>query len=162
MTLVSIYLSTLYGVLYGFFEAFSVVYVEIRGFKATSCTSSCWRRGHCALSAHFPCEAVPPALLMLFCADGLTYIALGLGFLFACGLLATVGREHFWRPAVSLRLSDIRNTGRYYEKHSKIAISKGLKPQPEARLGLAYFGAILSPISLIIFAWTAPFTREEI
>ena len=49
------------GILYGFFEAFSIVYVEIRGFKLTS--------------------------------YGLTYISLGLGFLFACGLLATVGRE---------------------------------------------------------------------
>ncbi|KAJ7915667.1 major facilitator superfamily domain-containing protein [Mycena leptocephala] len=34
--LVSLYLSTLYGALYGFIQAFSVVYLEIRGFKSTS------------------------------------------------------------------------------------------------------------------------------
>ncbi|KAL8277994.1 hypothetical protein RQP46_009626 [Phenoliferia psychrophenolica] len=106
VTLVSIYLSTLYGILYGFFEAFSIVYEEIRGFKLTS--------------------------------YGLTYISLGLGFLIACGLLGTVGK---W----------------YYDHYAGIAAAKGLKTQPEARLGLAYFGAILSPISLFIFAWTAPF-----
>ena len=58
--LVSIYLSVLYGILYGFFEAFTIVYLEIRGFESTS--------------------------------YGLTYIALGLGFLFACVLLGTAGR----------------------------------------------------------------------
>jgi DHA1 family multidrug resistance protein-like MFS transporter len=58
--LVSIYLSVLYGILYGFFEAFTIVYLEIRGFESTS--------------------------------YGLTYIALGLGFLVACGLLGTAGR----------------------------------------------------------------------
>lgn len=34
--LVSLYLSILYGILYGFFETFSVVFVEIRGFETTS------------------------------------------------------------------------------------------------------------------------------
>jgi hypothetical protein len=63
--LVSIYLSILYGILYGFFEAFGVVYLEIRGFKSTS--------------------------------YGLTYIALGLGFLVAYILLATVGRKSVGR-----------------------------------------------------------------
>ncbi|KAJ7146047.1 major facilitator superfamily domain-containing protein [Mycena epipterygia] len=69
---------------------------------------------------------------------GLTYISLGLGFLFACILLATVGQ-------------------RLYEKQAKADAAKGVPTEPEARLGLVYFGAVLSPISLIIFAWTAPF-----
>jgi hypothetical protein len=34
--LISLYLSILYGILYGFFEAFTVVYLEIRGFRDTS------------------------------------------------------------------------------------------------------------------------------
>ena len=59
--LVSLYLSVLYGILYGFFEAFTVVYLEIRGFKTTS--------------------------------YGLTYIALGLGFVAAYAMLATSGRK---------------------------------------------------------------------
>jgi DHA1 family multidrug resistance protein-like MFS transporter len=61
VTLVSIYLSVLYGILYGFFEAFGVVYLEIRGFSETS--------------------------------YGLTYIALGLGFVFGAFLLSTLGSE---------------------------------------------------------------------
>lgn len=36
VTLISLYLSTLYAILYACFESFSVVYVEIRGFSATS------------------------------------------------------------------------------------------------------------------------------
>ncbi|KAF7361418.1 MFS transporter [Mycena sanguinolenta] len=36
VTLISLYLSVLYGILYGFFEAFSVVYLDIRGFRNTS------------------------------------------------------------------------------------------------------------------------------
>ncbi|KAJ7452164.1 major facilitator superfamily domain-containing protein [Mycena galericulata] len=105
--LISLYLSTLYGILYGFFEAFTVVYLEIRGFSSTS--------------------------------YGLTYISMGLGFLFACLLLRTIGQSA-------------------YVKRHRADSAKGLPTQPEARLVLAYFGAILSPISLFIFAWTAPFT----
>ncbi|KAJ7686817.1 major facilitator superfamily domain-containing protein [Mycena rosella] len=104
--LVSLYLSVLYGILYGFFEAFTVVYLEIRGFESTS--------------------------------YGLTYIALGLGFLFACILLGTFGQA-------------------MYVKSATAATARGVPTQPEARLGLAYYGAVLSPISLFIFAWTAPF-----
>ncbi|KAJ7153569.1 major facilitator superfamily domain-containing protein [Mycena crocata] len=106
--LVSIYLSVLYGILYGFFEAFTVVYLDIRGFKSTS--------------------------------YGLTYISLGLGFLVACVMLATIGQSLYVRAA-------------------NADAAKGLPTQPEARLALAYFGAILSPISLFIFAWTAPYTK---
>ncbi|KAK7029829.1 MFS transporter [Favolaschia claudopus] len=98
--LVSLYLSVLYGILYGFFEAFTVVYLEIRHFQTTS--------------------------------YGLTYISLGLGFVVASGLLATVG------PLRPLQ-------------------AKGYTTPPEARLTLTYFGAIASPISLFLFAWTAPF-----
>ncbi|KAJ7756231.1 major facilitator superfamily domain-containing protein [Mycena metata] len=104
--LVSIYLSTLYGILYGFFEAFGVVYMEIRGFKLTS--------------------------------YGLTYIGLGLGFFFACVLMFTYGQNQ-------------------YIKSAEAAKAKGVPTAPEARLIPAYLGAILSPISLFIFAWTAPF-----
>ncbi|KAJ7042798.1 major facilitator superfamily domain-containing protein [Mycena alexandri] len=104
--LISIYLSTLYGILYGFFEAFGVVYMEVRGFKTTS--------------------------------YGLTYIGLGLGFFFACFLMFTYGQNQ-------------------YIKSAEAAKAKGVPTAPEARLILAYLGAILSPISLFIFAWTAPF-----
>jgi len=104
--LVSLYLSVLYGILYGFFEAFTVVYLEIRGFKNTS--------------------------------FGLTYIALGLGFGIACIVLGTVGQV-------------------LYEKSANADTAKGLAVQPEARLGLPYLGAIISPLSLFMFAWTAPF-----
>ncbi|KAJ7216271.1 major facilitator superfamily domain-containing protein [Mycena haematopus] len=104
--LVSLYLSVLYGILYGFFEAFTVVFLDIRGFKNTS--------------------------------FGLTYIALGVGFGVACVVLATIGQT-------------------LYEKSTKGDTEKGLPAQPEARLGLPYVGAIISPISLFMFAWTAPF-----
>ncbi|KAJ6510592.1 major facilitator superfamily domain-containing protein [Mycena sanguinolenta] len=104
--LVSLYLSVLYGILYGFFEAFSVVYLDIRGFKNTS--------------------------------FGLTYIALGAGFGIACIALGTIGQT-------------------LYEKSTENDIAKGIPAQPEARLGLPYVGAIISPISLFMFAWTAPF-----
>jgi len=104
--LVSLYLSVLYGILYGFFEAFTVVYLEIRGFKTTS--------------------------------YGLTYIALGLGFVAAYAMLATSGQQ-------------------LYVKSAKASAAKGIPTPPEARLGLAYLGAIVSPISLFLFAWTAPF-----
>ncbi|KAJ7938356.1 major facilitator superfamily domain-containing protein, partial [Mycena leptocephala] len=69
---------------------------------------------------------------------GLTYISLALGFLVGCVLLATSGQK-------------------LYMKSVQAAAAKGISTQPEARLGLIYFGAILSPISLFIFAWTAPF-----
>ncbi|KAJ6516767.1 major facilitator superfamily domain-containing protein [Mycena vitilis] len=105
--LVSLYLSVLYGILYGFFEAFTVVYLDIRGFKNTS--------------------------------FGLTYISLGAGFGVACLVLGTLGQ---W----------------LYERSAKGDTAKGLPTQPEARLGLPYLGAIISPISLFLFAWTAPFT----
>ncbi|KAJ7042805.1 major facilitator superfamily domain-containing protein [Mycena alexandri] len=104
--LTSIYLSILYGILYGFFEAFGVVYLEIRGFETTS--------------------------------YGLTYIALGLGFVFACFLMVTYGQNQ-------------------YIKKEEAANAKGVPTAPEARLVLAYAGAILCPISLFLFAWTAPF-----
>ncbi|KAJ6478602.1 major facilitator superfamily domain-containing protein [Mycena vitilis] len=104
--MVALYLSVLYGILYGFFEAFTVVYLEIRGFKNTS--------------------------------HGLTYISLAAGFFAGCGLLATSGQK-------------------LYMKGVQAAAAKGVPTSPEARLGLIYFGAILSPISLFIFAWTAPF-----
>lgn len=71
---------------------------------------------------------------------GLTYISLGLGFVFACILLATVGQT-------------------LYVNSASRAAAKSIPTPPEARLGLAYYGAIISPISLFIFAWTAPFTR---
>ncbi|CAK5271161.1 unnamed protein product [Mycena citricolor] len=98
----------LYGILYGFFETFSVVYVEIRGFKTTS--------------------------------YGLTYISLGLGFVVSAILLATVGQYD-------------------YHKAAKKAAAKGLPMEPEVRLTLTCWGAVASPISLFIFAWTAPYPR---
>ncbi|KAF7328852.1 MFS transporter [Mycena venus] len=104
--LVSIYLSVLYGILYGFFEAFTVVYLEIRGFKGTS--------------------------------FGLTYIALGLGFTIGCIVQWTLGQL-------------------LYERSTAVHTAKGLPAQPEARLGAPYIGAIIAPISLFMFAWTAPF-----
>ncbi|KAF7307830.1 MFS transporter [Mycena kentingensis (nom. inval.)] len=108
VTIVSIYLSVLYGILYGFFEAFGVVFLEIRGFTPTN--------------------------------YGLTYIALGLGFLAACVLLATVGQTMYLNAA-------------------RRDVASGVRTQPEARLGLAFYGAVLSPISLFLFAWTAPYVR---
>lgn len=41
MTLVCIYLSVLYGVLYGAFQAYGVVWLEIRGFQPTSYGLTC-------------------------------------------------------------------------------------------------------------------------
>ena len=41
VTLVCIYLSFLYGILYGFFQAFGVVWLEIRGFQPTSYGLTC-------------------------------------------------------------------------------------------------------------------------
>ncbi|KAF8183767.1 major facilitator superfamily domain-containing protein [Mycena galopus ATCC 62051] len=106
--LVSLYLSVLYGILYGFFEAFAVVYLEIRGFSTTS--------------------------------YGLTYIALGLGFVAAYIMLATINQQIYVRSAAA-------------------SAAKGVPTPPEARLGLAYLGAVVSPISLFLFAWTAPFQQ---
>nr|GAT58295.1 MFS transporter [Mycena chlorophos] len=106
--LVSVYLSVLYGILYGFFEAFTVVWVDTRGFSQTS--------------------------------FGLTYISLALGFFIAIVLILTVGQ-------------------RIYMSRAKRDTDKGIPIQPEARLALGYYGAILCPIALFIFAWTAPFTR---
>jgi DHA1 family multidrug resistance protein-like MFS transporter len=73
----------------------------------------------------------------------LTYIALGLGFIFGAILMSTVGE---WS----------------YRRHTRIAQENGLKnPPPEARLSLAYFGSILTPISLFIFAFTASDLRTS-
>nr|GAT58078.1 MFS transporter [Mycena chlorophos] len=69
---------------------------------------------------------------------GLTYVALGLGFLLGCILIATVGQTNY------LRVSQ-RNA------------ALGVRTQPEARLALSYYSAIISPISLFLFAWTAPY-----
>ncbi|KAJ7270864.1 major facilitator superfamily domain-containing protein [Mycena rebaudengoi] len=70
---------------------------------------------------------------------GLTYISLGLGFLSACILLGTAGDY-------------------LYAKSAQEDAAEGRPTQPEGRLGLAYYGAIICPISLFLFAWTAPFT----
>lgn len=113
MTLVSIYLSVLYGILYGFFEAFGVVYLEIRGFSETS--------------------------------YGLTYIALGLGFVFGAFLLSTLGSEFdsllSWDPA-----DKESPPARFYMHYVDMSTKNGTRTQPEARLGLAYFGAFVSPL----------------
>ncbi|KAJ6510593.1 hypothetical protein C8R45DRAFT_921340 [Mycena sanguinolenta] len=93
--LVSLYLSVLYGILYGFFEAFSVVYLDIRGFRNTS--------------------------------FGLTYIALGTGFCVAAIAFGTLGQT-------------------MYEKSAEVDTMKGRPAQPEARLGVTYIGAIISPM----------------
>ncbi|KAI5481345.1 MFS transporter [Pseudohyphozyma bogoriensis] len=106
VTLVSLYLTVLYSILYAFFEAFTVVWLEIRGFKETS--------------------------------YGLTYISLGLGFLFGCVLLGTLGVRSYRSAVVH-------------------AMETNTKVQPEARLGLAYVAGFVAPASLFIFAWTAPF-----
>ncbi|KAJ7764896.1 major facilitator superfamily domain-containing protein, partial [Mycena metata] len=98
---VSLYLSVLYGILYGFFEMFTVVFLEIRGFQTTS--------------------------------YGLTWISLGLGFAVAGLLMATVGSD------------------------ADADAARDVPTRPEARLGLSYLGSILIPISLFMFAWTAPF-----
>ncbi|KAF7297315.1 MFS transporter [Mycena indigotica] len=104
--LVSIYLSILYGILYGFFEAFTVVWVRTRGFSPTS--------------------------------YGLTYISLGLGFLCAITMVVTIGQSMYTKSAAKDK-------------------AQGIPVQPEARLILGYYGAIMCPISLFIFAWTAPY-----
>jgi len=93
---------------YGFFEGFTVVYEEIRGFTANQ--------------------------------NGLTYVSLGVGFLIGAILLATVGQN-------------------YYVSQAAITKAKGLPNRAEARLFLAYPGAFLAPVSLFLFAWTAPFTK---
>ncbi|KAK4056382.1 hypothetical protein OIO90_002525 [Microbotryomycetes sp. JL221] len=108
VTIVCMYLSFLYGVLYGFFAAFEVVFVERRGMSLTS--------------------------------FGLTYISLAIGFIIGCALLATVGAGSYKRKAIE-------------------CAQQGIKTPAEARLTLAYIGAIICPISLFIFAWTAPFTN---
>lgn len=97
-------MSVLYGILYGYFGTFSLVYVDVRGFSPQS--------------------------------FALTYIALGLGFLIGALLLATVGEYS-------------------YKRYTRISEAKGLNTPPEARLTLAYFGAIITPISLFLFAFTA-------
>ncbi|GAA6011048.1 hypothetical protein JCM10207_005477 [Rhodosporidiobolus poonsookiae] len=107
---IALYLSVLYGVLYGFFEAFEVVYVEIRHFKISS--------------------------------FGLTYISLGLGFFFGAVLVATVGNKAY--------LAALEKAKAQGETTSNLA---------EARLAVVLPAAILCPISLFIFAWTAPFTH---
>lgn len=45
-------------------------------------------------------------------------------------------------------LMALAQSGRLYVRAATVAGAKGLKTQPEARLGLAYFGAILSPMSV--------------
>ncbi|GAA5902182.1 uncharacterized protein JCM6883_001321 [Sporobolomyces salmoneus] len=69
---------------------------------------------------------------------GLTYISLGLGFLIGASTVATVGTKA-------------------YAKGLKKASERGETPAPESRLVLSYGAAIVSPISLFLFAWTAPF-----
>ncbi|KAF7321076.1 MFS transporter [Mycena chlorophos] len=108
VSLICVYLSTLYGVLYCFFEAFSVVYRDIRGFTANQ--------------------------------YGLSYISLGLGFCVASVLLWSLGQK-------------------LYERSAQKDIARGRPVRPEARLALGYYGAIISPLSLFLFAWTAPFPR---
>lgn len=111
VTLISIYLSVLYGILYAFFQVFSVVYVDIRGFTPSQ--------------------------------FALTYIALGLGFL--------VGAITFWTLGSTI-----------YVHFAAQAKKEGRPtPPPEARLGTTYIGAIVSPISLIMFAWTAPYPSSS-
>ncbi|GAA5839929.1 hypothetical protein JCM9279_005211 [Rhodotorula babjevae] len=108
VAIISLYLSVLYGILYGFFPAFSVVWIEIRGFSQQS--------------------------------FGLTYIALGLGFLIGAMAIALLG-------------------GKSYMKAAKKALERGDASIPaEARLStLTPIGAVLAPVSLFLFAWTAPF-----
>ncbi|KAF7307831.1 MFS transporter [Mycena kentingensis (nom. inval.)] len=108
VSIVSIYLSILYGILYGFFEEFGVVFRDIRGFSPKQ--------------------------------YGLTYIALGLGFAIGTVLMLVIGH-------------------RLYERRAKKDFEKNGAVRAEARLELVYYGAILNPISLFLFAWTAPYTR---
>ena len=72
--------------------------------------------------------------------NGLTYVSLGIGFLIGAALLATVGHG-------------------YYVSQAKLTAARGLPNRAEARLLLAFPGAFLAPISLFLFAWTAPFTK---
>ncbi|GAA6061518.1 hypothetical protein JCM10212_004508 [Sporobolomyces blumeae] len=69
---------------------------------------------------------------------GLTYVALGLGFIVAATMIATLG-------------------SRAYVKQVEKAKLTGEPAPAEARLVLGYAAAIVSPISLFLFAWTAPF-----
>ncbi|GAA5883715.1 hypothetical protein JCM16303_004787 [Sporobolomyces ruberrimus] len=71
---------------------------------------------------------------------GLTYISLGLGFLLGASMIATVGN-------------------RAYGKTVMKAKEQGITLGAESRLVLAYSAAIVSPISLFLFAWTAPFPK---
>ncbi|KAJ6630179.1 major facilitator superfamily domain-containing protein, partial [Mycena sp. CBHHK59/15] len=103
--LVSIYLSVLYGILYGFFEA------SVHG----GLPRNPWIQKHLIRTdVHLPGTRISPA----------------------CILLATT----------------------LYNRHAQLDAAKGLPTQPEARLGLAFYGAIGTPIALFLFAWTAPFT----
>lgn len=74
---------------------------------------------------------------------GLTYISLGLGFVGACVLLATFGSTFSSLPS---RTSLTRLADRFYMHYVAQAKAAGTKTQPEARLGLTYFGAILAPV----------------
>lgn len=65
-------------------------------------------------------------------------LSLGLGFIIAAGLLATV--------AV-----------RVYNKAVVKAAAEGVRTPAEARLVLAYPAAIMTPIALFLFAFTAPY-----
>ena len=79
---------------------------------------------------------------------GLTYISLGLGFVGACVLLATFGSE----PSLLLQ-GDLADgfADRFYMHYIAQAKAAGTKTQPEARLGLTYFGAILAPVYVLVF-----------
>ncbi|GAA5830567.1 hypothetical protein JCM3766R1_002764 [Sporobolomyces carnicolor] len=69
---------------------------------------------------------------------GLTYISLGLGFLVGATMVATVGTKA-------------------YAKGLKKASEAGETLPAESRLVLAYGAAVVSPISLFLFAFTAPY-----
>ncbi|GAA5820354.1 hypothetical protein JCM3770_002780 [Rhodotorula araucariae] len=72
---------------------------------------------------------------------GLTYISLGLGFVVGAALNAILGTK-------------------WYLAEVKKALERGeTTVPPEARLSLVIPGAIICPISLFLFAWTAPFTH---
>lgn len=50
--------------------------------------------------------------------------------------------------------------GQYsYMRHVRKAEAKGEKVRPEARLDMCFIGAVATPVSLFIFAWTAPYTH---
>lgn len=82
--------------------------------------------------------------LMFWCLD----ISLGIGFLLACILLATVGSESLCPPksTETLPLTAHDAADRSYLKAAKAAAERGEKTPPEARLTLAYPGAILAPM----------------